>query len=365
MIASTPTERAKRFLESETPRFTAGLAALQARTPLTEAPAPGERYSELLALLGEIRRACDEVDEALADDPELLAETKEQYRRLIAPWMDQSPMMRHAKVKPSGYPGDFQMLRAIYERRPLAQGFAGLIDLFFLNTELGRAVPARLDGLREFLAEEVSARSSGVRVLDIACGPSREYSEGAPWGRRSGDEVVCVDFDEAALEYSQAATAAATADGASLSFVRYNALRLCSPRRFGDQHGEFDVIYSVGLFDYLSDRQCIGVFVGLQQLLRDEGVIYMAFKDAERYGKTDYQWLVDWYFFQRTEQDVRDLFAAAGCRDGELTMDRDATGIIMNFEMRPARLQRVDPAAKTVKAPAGLRSSPRSTPSGS
>ena len=60
----------------------------------------------------------------------------------------------------------------------------------------------------------------------------------------------------------------------------------------------------------------------------------MAFKDMLLYDKTEYQWLMDWYFFQRREEDFLRLFADAGYDVGQIEISRDAIGVIINFLYR-------------------------------
>jgi hypothetical protein len=64
------------------------------------------------------------------------------------------------------------------------------------------------------------------------------------------------------------------------------------------------------------------------------------------YDKTEYQWLMDWYFFQRTEDDFRRLFAKAGYDLEQIESSRDAIGVIINFLYRDkaSSVVRVDPA---------------------
>ena len=79
-------------------------------------------------------------------------------------------------------------------------------------------------------------------------------------------------------------------------------------RRFGRS----DIVYSVGLCDYIPDEFLIPLLQGWRESVADGGVVYVAFKDTLLYDKTEYQWLTDWYFFQRTEEECRRLFEQAG-----------------------------------------------------
>jgi hypothetical protein len=109
----------------------------------------------------------------------------------------------------------------------------------------------------------------------------------------------------------------------------------------------------VGLCDYLSDRVLIPILKAWRESLAEGGVVYVAFKDAERYETPEYQWLVDWYFLQRTEPDCRRLFAEAGYDMQRLALRRDITGVILNYaggDRVPAE-HRIDQAETGIPAP--------------
>ena len=101
-------------------------------------------------------------------------------------------------------------------------------------------------------------------------------------------------------------------------------------RRFGRS----DIIYSVGLCDYIPDEYLVPLLKGWRESLADGGVVYLAFKDMLLYDKTEYQWLMDWYFFQRREEDFLRLLAEAGYDLGQIETSRDAIGVIINFLYR-------------------------------
>jgi hypothetical protein len=137
-----------------------------------------------------------------------------------------------------------------------------------------------------------------------------------------------------------------------LNAVRYNALRTRSADATVRNFGRFDIIYSVGLCDYLTDAQLVPILAALRQTLNDQGVLYIAFKDSERYDKTPYQWHLDWHFYQRNLDDCLRLYEMAGFDVRSIAMTRDGTGIIMNFTSRHTsdRIVRPD-CAEPIRAP--------------
>jgi hypothetical protein len=112
-------------------------------------------------------------------------------------------------------------------------------------------------------------------------------------------------------------------------------------------------LYSVGLCDYLTDDVLIKLLAAWDETLSDDGVMLVAFKDTKRYDQTIYQWHLDWFFYQRTIQDVFALYDKAGFDLGSLETFRDETGVISGFVTRrdPSRIRRLDAAEVMVKRP--------------
>lgn len=298
-----------------------------------------ERQTAPAALTGRItdaiissRKICAQAEQySTADLPQL----QRRLRESIAPWFRQSWFMYRATVKPRGYPGDYGILEGIYDRQPRSEGIGESLDRFFLDSTLAAAVRGRKDRCREYLDALLSAHPDRpVRILDIACGPCRELRE-SEWARRHGlYEFVGLDHDDEALDYARRKVAEAGIPGARARFVKQNVLRLTSAERNLAAYGRFDMIYSVGLYDYLTDAVLVRLISATAAMLADDGVYIAAFKDSNRYSKTEYQWLVDWHFFQRTEEECRRLLEETGTRITRV--ERDETGVILFFFLQKA-----------------------------
>ncbi|HZZ26484.1 MAG TPA: class I SAM-dependent methyltransferase [Pirellulales bacterium] len=270
-----------------------------------------------------------------AADPLVLKDVQRRYREAIWPWFGKSWCMQRALTKPRGYPGDAMLLTAIYDGVAKSLGLGGYFDRYFLNTTLGRAVPARMWEARRFLMEELGRRRGRVDVMDVACGSCREYLGGFEPSADRETTFTCIDNDPETLEFAKSQTQAALANsGITGRFIRYNALRMVSAESNIRRFGRSDVIYSVGLCDYIPDEYLIPLLAGWRESLNPGGVVYVAFKDTKLYDKTEYQWLADWYFFQRTTDDCRQLFVSAGYDMSGVTMTRDPIGVIINFICR-------------------------------
>ena len=199
-------------------------------------------------------------------------------------------------------------------------------------------------GARQFLHDEMAQRQGDISVLNVACGPFREYTTGIRVPNHCRLNVTCIDYDQEALDYVRALTAEPGTASPRVTCVRHNALRIGSSRANIEKFGCADIIYSVGLFDYLPDKHLVPLLAGLRESVNEDGVVYAAFKDCRRYDKTEYQWHLDWYFYERTEEEFMDLFAQAGYDMSALEVTRDSTGVIINIlgRVKPARILRAD-----------------------
>lgn len=352
------------FFANQVTDFTARLSGLERRIAGSAIPQRDENLEDLTAAINESRDACRRIQMMFGDDLEWLQEVKQRFRREIGHWFNQSWFMQRALAKPRGYPGDYELLSAIYDGRPRSTGFGGYLDLYFLGTELGRAVPARLYSLQQFLLDEFSRRHNPITVLNVACGPLRELA----WGLGSeipvGSRLVCIDADRDALKFVENDIASRGAPPLEVVCEYYNALRMSNAAANVRKFGRADIIYSVGLCDYIPDKHLIAMLRGWRESVGNDGVVYVAFKDSREYDAVEYQWHVDWNFFQRTEQDCWQLFRQAGYDMEGMDMTRDTTGIIMNFaaHMNPATIHRVDRPEYAQATPSVARGRVESTP---
>jgi len=346
MSAASKLESVQRFFEEDVALFKQRLSEIDAEVADDAVPVVNDAiHQRVLAAFTDSQTACREFEKSHLDDPQVVKDVQEGFRIETDPWFSKSWIANRARTKPSGFAGDFEMLVKLYEEATPARGLGAYLDLCISDLPLARAVRARMTSAREFLMDDISARSGDVRILDIACGPCREYRD---WEGVEGKnlEVVAMDNDPIALDYVKNQVMPNLPFSTVLRPVRYNALRTRSAKTTTKNFGKFDIIYSVGLCDYLTDEHLIKMFSAWHETLEEDGVLLIAFKDTEQYDHTPYQWHLDWFFYQRTVQDVLDLYENAGIDTGAMELTRDTTGIITNFVSRrnPTKSFRVDGA---------------------
>jgi SAM-dependent methyltransferase len=320
------------FFAEHVRRLTDSLQDLNHRIDPNSEPTSEPVLQELVDCINQMLRACSALEAELkAEDPQQLKEVQTKFREAIWPWFGQSWFMQHALSKVRGYPGDYMMLTAIYDGKPKTRGLGGYLDRYFLSRTLAKAVTARMFALRDFLVAEFGRRSGKVSALDVACGPCRELTQNFHIPAEAVVSLVCVDNDQEALDYVRDNVARSVPENLAVDFVRYNALRMTSAAANIKRFGRSDLIYSVGLCDYIPDEYLIPLLQGWRESTYDGGIVYVAFKDCRLYDTAEYQWLVDWFFFQRTEEECTALFEKAGYDMDAIETTRDSTGVIINY----------------------------------
>lgn len=332
------------FFSKDVAEFKQQLAQLESEIDKDAIPQRGDEFHKrTLAAFQQSQTACRNFECAHEDDPELIKEVQARFREETNPWFSLSWIGNRARTKPSGFAGDYEMLVKLYEEATPARGLGAYIDLCISELPLANAVRGRKDLVREYLENEIGSREGDLRILDIACGPCREFLDWPEYAGRN-IEVIAMDNDPVALEYIEATVASQLPPSTTLKPVRYNAMRARNSEATKKNFGTFDIIYSVGLADYLTDEHLVGIFAGLGESLNEGGCLVIAFKDTEQYDETPYQWHLDWFFYQRTVDDVLNVYQQAGFNTDKMVLTRDRTGIIVNYVSRsaPDCIRRID-----------------------
>lgn len=323
------------FFTHDVKQMTTDLAEIEDRVEPLEWPENNDILRDLERVMRKGLEACRRLDAEIQDDPDLLKSCQERLRAETAPWCNQSWIIHRARSKPRGFPGDYQMLMAIYDGIPIARGLGGYLDKLCLKMTLGRAVDSRMKYTRRFLQQELAQREGDVSILNVASGPCREYRNALLGPVLRSIRVKCVDSDEGALKYVSRHVAKSTPKNLVFNCYQHNVLRMRSAEAVIEKFGRNDIIYSVGLADYLPDKLLIPILTAWRESLQPEGVLFLGFKDALRYDKVEYQWLMDWHFLQRTELDCLSLLEQAGYDPDQLEISRDETGVILQYIYRP------------------------------
>jgi len=306
--------------------------ALEALASACATPgADGNKIMKGLRILNEdMMRACAEFENAVAPDIDLIQSQRKAFHEKTDRVLCKSFLVRHTRTWPQGYQGDFKILETLYKNISVSEGLGFYLDQYGLSLPLADAVRNRIARLEEIVRREISGRNAAT-VLNIACGSCRELMGLAPDVVRTNAQITCIDMDADALAFAMERLSH-TAAAENVTFRKYNAARMFDDDLNMAVFGKTDIIYSVGLFDYLPSEFLVKMLGALYRLLHKKGMLIAAFKDAEKYRHQDFHWLIDWTgFLQRTEKEFLSILDKAGIPRSATREERDATGIIIFY----------------------------------
>jgi SAM-dependent methyltransferase len=215
------------------------------------------------------------------------------------------PFTGRAYRKPRGYAGDAVMMDYIYGReehwdRPPADPIGHHVFDFTTAAPASEGVRARRAFIASFidrLAEEVR----GPHILAIAAGHLREANLSAAVRRRRTGRFVALDADAESMTEVQKCYARFGVETVTASFRRLLVKQ--------NGTGEFDLVYSTGLFDYLNEKAGRRLVTSMFQMLRPGGSLIVA---NFLPGIRDIGYMeafMDWNLIYRTRHDMIDLTA--------------------------------------------------------
>ena len=224
---------------------------------------------------------------------------------------DSIEINRFIHQKPLGYAGDFMIMNYFYDfhNRYLGNSsYEKLINFYTCNIPIARSVVRRKDFFKQRILEILHSKNP-ARVLSVGSGPGRELVELAQEGKIAKPLYFdCLDFDKEALDYVGNEIEKIKPEKRSylhLRLINRNLLGLIRPKRIENELQEYDLIYSSGVFDYLTNRIAAKVIETLYKLL-DKGatlIVTNADKDGASH-RVYYEIVGEWGLNHKTEEEM-------------------------------------------------------------
>jgi len=256
---------------------------------------------------------------------------KEVFRTLVGNWAYKGIIVKRGFEKPRGYPGDYKILEWIYDNVPLSKGPGLYYDTHFLDNEYAAAVRNRKDKMKEILANFVERSNlKAIRILNIACGSCRELKQlftDKNFKPTQKIEFNLVDQDEEALGFCKGFLK--NSPRIAFNFLQQNVFDyIKNGNKYSEILGKQDLVYSIGLTDYLPDRVLKSLLLFFFNLLEPGGQLIIAHKDIDKCNSAIPDWFCDWTFYPRNENDLLNLIDKAGLRDFKVTVEREPSKVI-------------------------------------
>jgi chemotaxis methyl-accepting protein methylase len=207
-----------------------------------------------------------------------------------------------------GYPGDFEIMNQVYDWQRVGND-AYQMMLHRIGLEVAECIKTRMEVVRCEIGKAVSEKEVGrtARVLSLGCGSAREVETWLARNRSATPraEFTLIDQEQLALDYAyRAAYSDIVRSG---NRCRLNCLRISFIdvlRGLGgmDRLPPQDLVYSVGLIDYLTDRRAASLVRRLYELVMPGGLLIIGnMNETPLSNLWPMEFITDWPLHYRNE----------------------------------------------------------------
>jgi hypothetical protein len=268
----------------------------------------------------------------------------------LLPLLLACPMHRRAYEKPLGYAGDFRLMEMHFTRDLLGEGMFGrFLHSVTQKYTLARTVIAREAVMREAVRVAMERREPGpVRVLSMAAGPAIELRKflGNASGLRRPLHLFLLDQDEAAHETAHRRLSRILLEQhqgtlpVTLDCLHFSVRQLMLPRTKEERAvrdellGNLDLVYSAGLYDYLTEPVARRLTEVLYSKLRPGGRLLVGNLTEMPDSTWMMEFVVSWHLVYRTEESMLRLGKALKPAPAHMGITRDETGHCLFLDVR-------------------------------
>lgn len=299
-----------------------------------------ERARQLTREWADVQLADALVDAALSASLHVLARTgcwgdanrmaSGEFWRVAGPLLAVGRLQRHARLKPRGYAGDYQMLDWICSgdccEHPLGRAF----DRYFQSQAAPQAVRSRTAQTAAALASHcLRTEAADCHVVSVGAGPAIDICQALrllPEERRARLRVTLLDLDPEALDFARQRLQPLL-PSAALECVRENLFRLPQKRHPEEILGSPSFVICSGLFDYLGDQQATDMLRLLWQRLGAGGRLLVGNFLPHNPTRAYMEWIGNWYLIYRTAEELECLGVQAGIPGDSFSISTETLGV--------------------------------------
>lgn len=233
--------------------------------------------------------------------------------------------------KPYGYAGDFNIIDHIYRNTPSTTGFDRLFDNYFQMSAISIAVRNRKEDVKRIIGNFIKERSSSrIAIMNLASGSAREIKEILSDKELCSKNVLfdCYDHEQKAIDFAKDLLS----EYSNVKFFRQDALKIINGKGINNKAGgnKYDMIYSLGLYDYFKRRVSTRLTRNLKHILNDKGVLIVSSVRDKYSNPSIYfmEWAGNWNLFYRSEDEFKRIFIDAGFKENDVKISYEQQGIM-------------------------------------
>jgi hypothetical protein len=246
--------------------------------------------------------------EPVFKDPVALAAHKRYAERVLTPDFMPGPVMRRCYEKPLGYPGDYQIMNYVYKWERVG------------------------DTPYEKLLHRI-----GMHIANLGCGSAFEvadYLKIDHLPRPVSFTLIDQDHDALTYAYEHAYKQVVRHQGrARVQCLNASFAQLLRAGTLFQSMPPQDILYSLGLYDYLSARRAKALTHDLYEQVAPGGYLIIA---NVKTGRETCQWplemVTDWSLVYRTEEDMWAMTEGLDCE--RVSLEEDSTKCVYVMTLR-------------------------------
>jgi extracellular factor (EF) 3-hydroxypalmitic acid methyl ester biosynthesis protein len=256
-------------------------------------------------------RTGNDLAREMMDHREIREATKEYTELVLTPEMRLGAIWDRSYAKPLGYPGDFVVMNEVYDNTRVGNDVYQML-IHRLGLEVAECIATRMHVVRSQIANVVRERGQGrtAKIMSLGCGSAREVELFLSGHRANGKraDFTLIDQEEYALRYAYEHTypfvlgskGQFNVQCLNMSFtdiLRWsNGISMLPPQ---------DMIYSVGLIDYLTDRRATALAHRLYGALAPGGLLVIGnMNETPLSNLWPMEFIADWSLEYRSEKQM-------------------------------------------------------------
>ena len=242
---------------------------------------------------------------------------KQEYQNKIQKYFLGFKLGERAYKKPLGYPGDYKMINYYYKGQSESKSFFDhLLDEYTIHhTNCGKGVQNRIPFIKEFINKNKPTKKT-MNILNVASGPAEEARQLINDDKIKGINWSFLDIDNNALSFVKKNLDSTN----NINFINENILTFLKK----DNTNKYDLIYSLGLFDYFKDSSFSWIMNHLFKLLDNNGVLIIG-NLSEHKHKIYMEFIAEWDLKYRNTIDLENIAKKNNYSNFEIKTTNDLT----------------------------------------
>lgn len=262
----------------------------------------------------EISKKCLALVNTITDDAAIAA-TKKYTELVLTPELMDGASWHRAYKKPLGYPGDYQVMNYAYNLT-LEGNTAYEKFCHRLGTSTGEFIATRMTMVKQAIAnlssQAAAKGQTSFKVASLGCGPAQEvanFLKSTPVPIFIDFTLIDQDHDALSFAYKNTYPQIARLDGkASVKCLHATFLEFLATGKLFRKLEKQDLIYAVGLVDYLGHKRASRMIRDLYENLNPGGTLIIgSMRHSDESLEWQVEYVVDWTLEHRSEEEMMAL----------------------------------------------------------